>query len=147
MIVNSSRFGEVEVREDRVITFSRGLLGFARCQRYVLIQPPEGGCLFWLQSVEDEGLAFVVTDPHLFVRDYRVPIKPDQLEEMDISSPREAQVFVTVNRRGELLTGNLQGPLIINPHRRTGVQLVLSDRRFHTRTPLLDLNAPVSASA
>ena len=147
MTITTSRFGKVEVRDDRTITFSRGLLGFARCRTYALIQPREGGCFYWLQSIEEPELAFVVTDPHLFVRDFRVPIKADQLHEMDMSSPHEAQVFVIVNRRGDQLTGNLQGPLIINPHRRTGVQLVLSDRRFSTRTPLADLAAPVSASA
>jgi flagellar assembly factor FliW len=147
MIVNTSRFGPVEVDEGRVITFPRGMLGFARFNKYVLIQPNEEGYFFWLQSTEAAELAFVVTDPSLFVRDYRVALKPEQIDEMGLDSVEEAQVLVIVNKRGTVLTGNLQGPLVINTRTRQGEQLVLSDRRFSTRVPLLDLGSNVAASA
>ena len=84
-------------------------------------------------------LAFVVTDPTLFVPTYRVPVHTEQLENLGMQSLDEAQVFVIVNKRGDLLTGNLQGPLVINIARRSGDQLVLSDRRFTTRVPLVEL--------
>ncbi len=147
MIVKTTRFGEIEVEDQRVITFSRGLLGFPTHQRYVLIQPSEDSYFFWLQSVDASELAFVVTDPSLFVRDYVVPLKAEQMEEMGLTSLAEAQVLVIVNKRGTLLTGNLQGPLIIHTERRAGEQLVLADKRFHTRVPLVDTAAPVAASA
>lgn len=146
MIVNTSRFGDVEVRDDRVITFPKGLLGFSEHQRYVLIQPNEESSFFWLQSADDPELAFVVTDPALFVRGYTVPIKPDQMREMHMNRLEDAQVFVIVNKRGSVLTGNLQGPLVIHAERRTGEQLVLSDRRFNTRVPLLDLSVSAASA-
>lgn len=147
MIVKTTRFGEVEVEDERVLTFSRGLLGFPEHQKYVLIQPSEDSYFFWLQSVDAAELAFVVTDPSLFVRDYTVPLKAEQIQDLGIESLAEAQVLVIVNKRGTQLTGNLQGPLIIHTERRTGEQLVLSDKRFHTRVPLVDLAVPVAASA
>lgn len=147
MIVNTSRFGPVEVDDNRVLTFAKGLLGFARYTQFVLIQPNEEGYFFWLQSTEAPELAFVVTDPSLFVRDYSVPLKADQMEELGINSIDEAQVFVIVNKRGTVLTGNLQGPLVVSTPGRIGEQLVLSDRRFSTRVPLLDLGSSVAASA
>jgi flagellar assembly factor FliW len=147
MIVNTSRFGSVEVDDKRVITFPKGLLGFPRFQRFVLIQPNEEGYFFWLQSVDAAELAFVVTDPSLFLNDYTVPLKPDQMQELGIASLAEAQVLVIVNKRGTELTGNLQGPLVIHTERCTGEQLVMSDRRFHTRVPLVDLGAPAAAAA
>ena len=147
MIVNTSRFGPVEVDDSRVLHFPKGLLGFGKYTKYVLIQPNEEGYFFWLQSTEAPELAFVVTDPSLFVRDYTVPLKADQMEDLGLASLEEAQVFVIVNKRGTVLTGNLQGPLVINTPRRAGEQLVLSDRRFSTRVPLLDLGSNVAASA
>ena len=146
MQIMTSRFGQVEVDEQRVIEFPRGLLGFPKYRKYVLIQPNEEGHFLWLQSVDTPELAFVVTDPSLFVQGYHVPLKAEQMDELQLDSLEQAQVLVIVNRRGSVLTGNLQGPLVIHTQRRVGEQLVLSDRRFHTRTPLLDLGAGARAA-
>ena len=146
MLVNTSRFGPVEVDETRFIDFPKGLLGFPAYRKYVLLQPAEDSYFYWMQSVEAADLAFVVTDPSLFVSSYRVPLRPEQLQEMGIGSLEDAQVFVIVNKRGNLLTGNLQGPLVIHVSQRTGEQLVLSDRRFTTRVPLIELQSPVAAA-
>ena len=67
------------------------------------------------------------------------------MEEMGIGSLDEAEVLVIVNKRDNMLTGNLQGPLVINTTRCTGQQLVLSDRRFTTRVPLVELREPLEA--
>jgi flagellar assembly factor FliW len=147
MIVNTTRFGEVEVDEERIITFPKGLLGFPRFKRFVLMEPAAESYFFWLQSIETPDLAFVVTDPSLFVSSYKVPIKTEQMDEMGLASLDEAQVLVIVNKRDSLLTGNLQGPLVIHVQRKTGEQLVLSDRRFTTRVPLLELGSSVAAMA
>lgn len=145
MILQTTRFGQIEVDDQRIITFPKGILGFADFKDYVLIEPGQDTYFFWLQSVQTPDLAFVVTDPSLFVAGYQVPIKPDQMEEMNLGGIEDAQVFVIVNKRGTLLTGNLQGPLVINTRERIGQQLVLSDRRFTTRVPLVELGASVEA--
>lgn len=145
MVVNTSRFGPVEVDEQRVIEFPKGLLGFPRFKQYVLIQTGDGSYFYWLQSTEAPDLAFVVTDPSLFVSSYKIPVKPEQMEELGMASLEEAQVLVIVNKRGNVLTGNLQGPLVIHVNRRVGEQMVLSDRRFTTRVPLIELGAAVEA--
>ena len=147
MIVNTSRFGKVEIDAQRIITFAKGLLGFPAHKQFVLIEPAKDSYFWWLQSVDAAELAFVVTDPVVFVSSYKVPIKPEQMEEMGLSRLEDAQVLVIVNKRDNLLTGNLQGPLVINTGTRTGEQLVLSDRRFTTRVPLLELPQAVEAMA
>src|SRR5262245_37376603 len=98
MIVRTTRFGDVEIAEDRVITFPRGLLGFAEAKKYCLLEPAEDTCFFWLQSLEDASLAFVVTDPSHFVPDYSVPIRPDQMSDLALTRLDDAQVFVVVNK-------------------------------------------------
>ena len=52
MIVHTSRFGTVEVDDDRVITFARGILGFPKHKGFVLIQPEADATFYWLQSVD-----------------------------------------------------------------------------------------------
>jgi len=147
MMIETTRFGQVEVEEARVIRFPKGLLGFPRFKQYVLIESGKDSSFWWLQSIDLPELAFVVTDPSLFVPTYQVPVKPEQLSELGVSSIDEAQVFVIVNKREHTLTGNLQGPLVVSVQQRIGEQLVLSDRRFTTRVPLIELGAPLAASA
>lgn len=133
MEVRTTRFGEIQIAEDRVITFPKGLLGFSSFTRYCLLQPNDDAAFFWLQSLDDPSLAFVVTDPSLFFPDYSAPIRPEQMQDLGLSALEDAQVFVVVNKVSESLTANLQGPLVINTASRTGEQLVLADKRWTTR--------------
>ena len=150
MIIATSRFGPLEVDQDRLLNFKKGILGFPRSKQYALIQTADSSCFYWLQAVDRPELAFVVCDPVLFVPDYRVPIKVEELAEIGLKSPEGNQVFVIVNKIDDLLTGNLQGPLVVNVESRQAKQLVLSDKRYSTRHPLMRLarkEAAVSLTA
>jgi flagellar assembly factor FliW len=137
--INTTRFGSLDVDPDRVIHFERGLLGFGQARDFILVEPAEDSYFWWMQSVDLPDLAFVVTDPSLFVPTYRVPLREEQLEELGIDGLEQAQVFVIVNKRGATLTGNLQGPLVVSVQSRSAEQLVLSDRRYTTRVPLVQV--------
>ncbi len=156
MLIQTTRFGEIDIDDSRSITFPSGLLGFARYTRYVLLACDAGDCrpvaeepaatFWWLQSVEAPDLAFVVTQPELFVPGYAPTLHEEHLDRLDMHDIGEAQTLIIVNKRDGILTGNLQGPLILNPHARLGEQLVLSERRFTTRFPLIELNPSLAAA-
>ncbi len=137
LLIDTSRFGQLEVNRDRLIVFEEGILGFPSQHEYALIQSGEGSGFYWLQSVETRDLAFVVCDPRLFVTDYQVSLKVEDLECIGIDDSQDGQVFVIVNKVGDLLTGNFQGPLVVNVANRKARQLVLSDKRYSTRQPLM----------
>ncbi len=137
MLIDTSRFGQLEVDDQRLITFPGGILGFPNNPVYTLVQTGENSGFYWLQAVDRPELAFVVCDPRLFVADYRVPIRQEELDALSVPDPAGVQVFVIVNKVDDLLTGNLQGPLVINVATREGKQLVLSDKRHSTRHPLM----------
>ena len=145
MFIDTTRFGEIEVDDTKIVTFTRGLLGFSQFKQYVLFQTSKDSYFYWLQSIETPDLAFVVTDPSLFVPSYRPTIRPDQMHDLGLESVDDAQVLVIVNKYDGMLTGNLQGPLIVHLRCKIGEQLVLSDRRFSTRVPLVELSRPVEA--
>lgn len=147
MEVQTSRFGTVEVADDRVITFPKGLLGFAEHKRFCLLQPNEEACFFWLQSADDPDLAFVITDPNLFVPDYLVPVRSEQMDDLALQRLEDAQVFVIVNKVGEKLTGNLQGPLVVNTNSKVGEQFVLAEKRWTTRHELMRLEQRTRAAS
>ena len=139
MKVETTRFGQIEADENRLIQFPHGLLGFPEHRDYALIQTNDEGNFFWLQSIDRPDLAFVVCDPLLFIPDYQVPIKQEDLDKIDIKSMNDVQVLIIVNKIDRTLTGNLQGPLVINVVNRQGRQLVLSEKKYSTRHPLIEL--------
>lgn len=147
MEVRTTRFGIIEIAEDRVITFPEGMLGFGDKKEYCLLQPGDDACFFWLQCVQDPDLAFVVTDPTFFEQDYSVPIRPEQMESLGLGRLEDAQVFVIVNKIGDQLTGNFQGPLIINTLSRVGEQMVLAEKKWTTRHPLMRVGSESSQTA
>jgi flagellar assembly factor FliW len=54
-----------------------------------------------------------------------------------------AQVFVICNKVDEWLTGNLLGPIVVNAQNRVAQQVVLTDKKWTTRQPLMRLQAQV----
>jgi hypothetical protein len=68
MEIQSSRFGVLNVDEQRIIQFPQGLLGFPSHKRFALIQTGPEKCFFWLQCADEPNLAFVVADPRSFSR-------------------------------------------------------------------------------
>ena len=139
MEVKTTRFGFIEVNEQRLLLFPKGILGFPENKRFVLVQTNDEGNFFWLQSVERAELAFVVCDPLLFVPDYQVPVKSEEFTDIGLDKRDDAQVLIIVNKVDNTLTGNLQGPLVLNARNRQGLQLVLSEKKHSTRHPLMNL--------
>src|SRR5215216_1730550 len=90
--------GTLNVEDERVIHFPKGLLGFPDHSRYALIQTGEENYFFWLQCVDEPNLAFVVTDPSIFFKDYEVPIKEETQAEIGLADIAYAQVFVICNK-------------------------------------------------
>lgn len=147
MEVRTTRFGMLSIAEDRVITFPKGLLGFSTQKRYCLLEPGDDSAFFWLQSLDEPSLAFVVTDPALFVPEYSVPIRPEQMEDLSLARLEDAQVFVIVNKVDQSLTGNLQGPLVVNTLTKSGEQMVLAEKRWNTRHMLMKVPAGAADTA
>jgi flagellar assembly factor FliW len=143
MEITSSRFGRMSVDDDRIIMFPSGLLGFPDHRRFALIQTNQENYFFWLQSVEDEALAFVVTDPSIFFKDYEAPVREETRTELAVTDVASVQCFVICNKVGDWLTGNLLGPIVVNADNRLATQVVLTEKKWTTRQPLIKLHADV----
>jgi flagellar assembly factor FliW len=150
MDIQTTRFGPLTVEDERIITFPGGLLGFPDHTRFALIQTGEENYFFWLQSVDEPTLAFVVTDPTIFFKDYQVPVREETWTELQLADETDVQCFVICNKVGEWLTGNLLGPLVVNAANRLAQQVVLTEKKWTTRQPLMALQteaAPLAKSA
>ncbi len=140
MKIPTRRFGTLDIEEERVIYFPSGVIGFPNHKRFILFEHKKGSPFFWLQSVDDEELAFVLSDPLLFKSDYEVRVGPEDRKGLELSeSCNGLQTFVIVNitpGQPAEITANLLGPLFINPQSRLARQVVLYQYSYSTRTPI-----------
>ena len=135
MKVITTRFGQVDVPDDAVVTFPEGIEGFNRLRRYVMLRTTELGLFRWLQSAEVPALAFVVCDPRLIVHDYEVNVRAEQLLEIGATNAAETEVLVILTHPHDRrqMTANLQGPIITNRLKGLARQIVLEDGRYSAR--------------
>jgi len=136
--VATKAYGLIDVDERQKIIFPHGLFGFEELKDYLLLDA-ERQPFYWLQSMNEENVAFVLVNPFLFRPDYEVNISNEELDEIGIRSPEKALIFsiVTIPQDGSPMTANLQGPLIINRDTRMGKQAVLSDDRWKTKHDIM----------
>ena len=135
MLIQTSRFGEIEVEENQIITFPSGLVGFAEDRRFVIREDDAAAPFLWLQSVDSNGLAFVMIEPHVSVSNYELELTQEHLNKLDAKNIEELKVFVLVTMAKEMkdVTINLQGPLLFNPEKRLGLQFIIPDGKYSTR--------------
>lgn len=137
MKVINTRFGQVEYDPAKTLHFPSGLIGFAELREFIVMPNIKRGPLFWIQSVEDPEIAFVLTDPTNFFIDYLVA--PDENEKaklgMKDGDDCHALVVVTVNS-GSDFTFNLLAPVLYAPGSNRAIQVVLEHSNYSTKVPL-----------
>lgn len=136
----TSRFGEIEYKDNEVILVPKGVLGFSQLTRYVILDKDQFTPFKWLQSIEDPNVAFVIMDPRGLFSGYKLEINEKELEELNYtnSSDLVTYVIVTVPQDAALASADLLGPLVINPKKRLAKQAVMPNTPYTTKHYLLD---------
>lgn len=141
--LESDHFGTVEIPDDAVIRLEGGLYGFEELHRFALLPVDAGNPrIQWLQSLDDQALAWLIIDPTLIRPDYAPAVDAADLGSIGLSSLEDGIVMVicVLAGRPQDVTANLQAPLVFNPITRQGRQVIVSD-------PALPLKQPVFAAS
>jgi flagellar assembly factor FliW len=135
MIIETARFGLIDVDGSTVINMPRGMFGFEDRTEYCLIQHQPGTTFRWLQSTSDPELAFVVVDPSHFFGSFDIKLTAIEAECLGLETSDDAMVLATVSLDAGTseVTANLAGPIVINSKSLTGLQVALDDQRYGTR--------------
>jgi flagellar assembly factor FliW len=149
MLLQRTRFGQIEVPNEKIITMTRPILGFERLRSFCLIELEELAPFLWLQSLENEALGFVVVNPVVFFPKYRIEVNVKEVADLGISSVEavETYVIVTFPSDPREMSANLQGPILINTQNNRGRQLVLVNSHYSVNHSLIDALEAVSEHA
>ncbi len=140
MEIQTARFGTITAQEDKVILFPKGILGFSQNKKFILFPHTEGSPFYWLQSVDDGTIAFVVMNPQLVKSDYTINIEENLLKELHAENLSELEVMCVVTiplNQPDKMTINLLGPIIINVNKRCALQIICPDENYSHRHPIL----------
>lgn len=114
VVLQSSRFGRIEIPSDAVLDFPAGLIGLGGT-RYALLARSEESAFVWLHSLDDPELAVPLTNPWRFFPTYEVELADEEAERIGITDAEATSVYVTV-RAAEVLEdfcANLRAPILI----------------------------------
>lgn len=138
MKIESTRFGELEVTEEQLFKFPRGIPGFPNEKAFVYIPLDEESPFSYLQSVTEANLAFLLADPFPFLKDYEFILEDEVAQELDLSQENPPQVFLIAAVKEKLadMTVNLLAPIVMNGLNHTGRQVILDKPEYSIRHPL-----------
>jgi len=136
--IQTKAFGEIEVSDKQKISFPDGILGFEFIKDYYLLDM-EDSPFYWLQSIEEQDIAFVVIQPDLFIPDYKLKVNNAELESIDIKDKEDILIFtiVTIPENPSEMTANLQGPIIINKKNNLARQAISLDDNHRVKHALM----------
>ncbi|MCP4716019.1 MAG: flagellar assembly protein FliW [Deltaproteobacteria bacterium] len=139
MKIRTTRFGEIDVEENRIVTFTEGILGFSNNLKFVLLDHEANSPFRWLQSAESPELAFVLIDPMMIVPQYRAEIHAEEIAALKLDSLEKATVMCIVNiaKGCAAVTANLLGPVIFNFELMLARQVVLSNSSYSIKHEIM----------
>ncbi|MED1672239.1 flagellar assembly protein FliW [Pallidibacillus thermolactis] len=138
MNIQTKYFNEITIEEKNIIHFEHGIPGFLEEKQFVLLPLTEDNVYYVLQSVQTSELAFVVTNPFLFFKDYDFNLDDATVEQLEIKDATDVAVYsiLTLQDPFEKTTANLQAPIIINTKNNHAKQVILNDEKYTTKHPL-----------
>lgn len=144
MKIKTRIFGEIEVEDEKIITFERGIIGFPDMKHFALIHDEERGTgagIRFLQSVEEPGFAMPVMDPLVVKPDYDPEVNDELLKEAGNITADNILVLVTVTVPSDLtkMSVNLQGPIVINVEEHKACQIIVEGGSYPVKFPIYDL--------
>ena len=133
-------FGTFDVSSDEIISFPAGLPGFEECRRFVVLSSRELDPFKCLQSVEGPSASFLAVDPRRVFPDYRCVLS--DVDRARLGEPDEESLvwLAVVTVLDDQTLVNLRAPVVVNPARMLGYQLMPSNSLYPLRFELAELS-------
>lgn len=144
MKINTRIFGEIEIADEKIITFDNGIIGFPDMKRFTLLHDEEKGTgvgIRFLQSVDEPGFAMPVMDPLMVKPDYDPEVDDELLLSAGNLNEENILVLVTASIPSDLtkISVNLQGPIVINVEEHKACQIIVDGNLYPVKFPIYEI--------
>ena len=134
--VSTSRFGEIEVDEKKIVHFKNGIPAFESEHEFIILPYEENSPYYFMQSVNSPDLAFLLTIPFLFFPEYTFEIDDETIKELEIKNYDNVLYYsmITIpNGSIRYMTANLLAPIVLNSDNMQAKQVVLEKSNYTTK--------------
>ena len=134
--IYTSRFGEIEVDEKKVVHFENGIPAFEQENEFVILPYDDESPYYFMQSVKTPDLAFLLTIPFIFFNDYTFEIDDATVKELGIKNHESVFYYTMVtipNGSIRYMTANLLAPIVLNSETMKAKQVVLEKSNYTTK--------------
>ncbi|MHC4183391.1 MAG: flagellar assembly protein FliW [Planctomycetota bacterium] len=140
MLLKTRCFGEVKVKTEEIIKFTKPILGFDGYKEYIIIEKGSVFPSFWLQSVDNSELAFPVVSPFFVDNDYSIKLDACDFEDINLKELDDIIILtlLVVPQDMSLIRTNLRAPIIYNPIKKLAKQVVLQEERYPIHFYVMD---------
>ncbi len=133
----TTRFGEVEYDQENLLHFPAGMIGFPNLHHFIVMPNKKDGPLFWIQSIDEPDIAFVLTDPTNFFLEYRVVPDATERDHLRIEEGDACYILSVVTvPPDQNITINLAAPILFSPKTNRAIQVILEKSDHFSKTPL-----------
>lgn len=144
MNINTRIFGEIEIADEKIIVFEKGIIGFPEMRRFALLHNEEKGKdagIRFLQSIDEPGFAMPVMDPLIVKPDYDPEVDDELLASVGELNQDNILVLVTATIPSDLtkMSVNLQGPIVINVDEHKACQIIVDGSLYPVKFPVYDI--------
>ncbi len=138
MLLNTKNFGQIEIDENKILTFEDGLPGFLDCIHYILLtnDDKEQRPIWWLQCTDKGNVAFPVLNTFAVLENYRPEVDDETLALLgEFKNSDELIVcnVLVVPQDINNITVNLKAPIIININTKRGMQIEVRNKEYTVR--------------
>jgi flagellar assembly factor FliW len=127
-----TRFGDFESDPRNALHFPVGIPGFEQCRRFVVLSSTAMAPVECLHAVDGPPASFLVIDPRLVLPDYRCMLSGPDKERLGVTDDRQPLLWLSIVTvlDDNSASVNLRAPIVINPERMTGFQVVPYDSLY-----------------
>lgn len=134
--VNTLRFGEIEVEEEKVVHFEDGIPAFEDEHEFLIIPYDDESPYVFLQSLTTPDLAFLMTMPFVFFPEYEFELDDESQARLGIKTQEDMLIYTLLTiPDGKVvdMTANLMAPVVLNQNTMQARQIVLDKSRYTTK--------------
>jgi flagellar assembly factor FliW len=120
-----------------VVCLPDGLPGFPHCRRFVIVSSDDLAPLIGLQGLDEDRPSFLAIDPRLVLPAFEARLSAVARDRLDAAAGDPLLWLALVHVERDRVLVNLQAPVVINPARMLGIQLIDADGPYSTHHELL----------
>ncbi len=124
-LFHTTQLGSVEVTQQGILTFPKGIPSFEHCQNWHLFhEEKKDPVVFWLQSLDDPDVMLNVIDPAMLDVGYHLALTETERYDLQLQHDHILVALLILSRTGSesRIQAQTHAPIIINLNTQRAIQ-------------------------